>query len=184
MREFSIDRLGELLAESPANTFWRHDIDVSPDAALQMAKLEAELGIVATFYVMTESPFYAPTDAVVLAMRLAALDHHVGWHIDPRLPSAYPADGLRVSWHCPTPEMLWRDFDGFESAYASRWEGRYVSDARGVFRGGDPEDIFDGEALQVALHPEWWFEPRWADAVPDDVYERFFHELKTELACV
>ena len=186
MRPFTQERLGELLADSPSNTFWRHDVDVSTLAALEMATLEADLGIDATFYVMTTSPFYTAAEAAVLAMHLSSLGHRVGWHLDrDQIVARESLRGLAVSFHCPTDLVLWRDLDHCESAYAAKWEGRYISDSRGRFD-LDPEDAFalqpaDGSEpspIQVNLHPEWWFEPDWADQVPDDVYERFFYESK------
>ena len=36
----------------------RHDVDLSLDAALRMAELEAEEGAAATYFLMTESVFY------------------------------------------------------------------------------------------------------------------------------
>ncbi|VTX99065.1 Uncharacterised protein [Campylobacter concisus] len=36
----------------------RHDIDVSPKLALEMAKLEHKLGVNSTFFFMVRSPFY------------------------------------------------------------------------------------------------------------------------------
>ena len=36
----------------------RHDVDLSLDAALRMAELEADAGATATYFLMTESVFY------------------------------------------------------------------------------------------------------------------------------
>jgi hypothetical protein len=167
MRPFTVDRLTALLEDSPANTFWRHDVDVSPAAACRMAELEADMGIEATYYVMATSPFYSLMEAHTLVLALQALGHRVGLHADLReTPLVLLLDGswrgVPVSFHCPSPYLLWGDFEQFESAYAARWEGRYAADSRGAFAQGDPEDRFDGEPLQVNLHPEWWFEPDWA----------------------
>lgn len=185
MRPFTLERLGEMLADSPANTVWRHDVDVSLPAAVRMATLEADLGVVATFYVMTTSPFYSAADAAVFAIRAVSLGHRVGLHLDPSEGvNVEELRGTPVSFHCPNEFVLWRDFATFESAYASRWLGRYVSDSRGVFADGDPEDRFDSEPLQVNLHAEWWFDRASIDWIPDAEYEAFFHESKEQLACV
>src|SRR4029450_3141715 len=70
---FSLEHYGELLEaardggyrfsyfdHSPQNgaLFLRHDRALSPHAALRMAELEAELGAVATYFLMTQSVFY------------------------------------------------------------------------------------------------------------------------------
>ena len=69
---FDLEHYREILeAASPAATaspgsagpergdlFLRHDIDLSLEAAVAMAELEAELGVQATYLLMTESVFY------------------------------------------------------------------------------------------------------------------------------
>src|SRR6266566_9759444 len=42
----------------PGDLFLRHDVDLSLEAALEMAHLEYELGVTATYFLMTESVFY------------------------------------------------------------------------------------------------------------------------------
>lgn len=181
MRPFSIERLHAMFELAPALTQWRHDVDFSPVAAVSMARFEQERGIRSTFYVMTTSPFYTADEALVLAAQVSELGHRVGLHADLR---ATPLDVVKrmgrmhVSFHCPDESVLWQRFDGFQNAYAPVWKGRYFADSRGVFAYGDPEDRFGGEPLQISLHPEWWFDPFFADAIDDLTYERFFHEPK------
>ena len=60
----------------------RHDVDLSLDAALRMAELEAEAGAAATYFLMTRSEFYnldAPSGAAAIE-RLRELGHRVGLH--------------------------------------------------------------------------------------------------------
>jgi hypothetical protein len=185
VRPFSIERLHAMFVAAPKATFWRHDVDFSPAAAVSMAKFEAERGIRSTFYVMTRSAFYTPEEAVVLAATVSGLGHRVGLHVDLRtmpLGRLRRPGNLLVSFHCPDESVLWREFDGFQSAYAPVWKGRYFSDSRGRFAHGDPEDAFGGEPLQIGLHPEWWFDPFFADAIDDLTYEQFFHEPKQAAA--
>lgn len=185
MRPFTIARLEALLREAPARTFWRHDVDVSLDAALTMGALEADLGVDATFYLMTTSPFYTAAEALRAAAVLSAAGHRVGCHVDTTWsPLLRIPRGAAVSFHCPTELELWHDFTWFESAYAARWKGRYVADSRGSFEHGDPEDRFDGEPLQVNLHPEWWFERDWRErraGVAAETVARFLHETPAVL---
>ncbi|MGZ4395766.1 MAG: hypothetical protein ACXVZ2_10440, partial [Gaiellaceae bacterium] len=42
----------------PGTVILRHDVDLSLDAALTMAELEAEAGAAATYFLMTRSEFY------------------------------------------------------------------------------------------------------------------------------
>lgn len=66
------------------NVLWLHDVDMSPRRALALARLEADEGITATYFVMPSSAFYnlferevrEPFEAV------AALGHRLGLHFD------------------------------------------------------------------------------------------------------
>lgn len=73
-------------ANPPArpHVLWRHDIDVSPHRALRMAAIEAEHGIVATYFVMLHSPFYNALEAEIRAKlsAIAGLGHAIGLHFD------------------------------------------------------------------------------------------------------
>ena len=83
----------------------RHDVDLSLDAALRMAELEAEAGATATYFLMTESVFYnlASREGTAALDRLRALGHRVGLH------AVYPRAALDgrfdpvVAWHNPDP---------------------------------------------------------------------------------
>ena len=60
----------------------RHDIDLSLDAALRLAELEAAAGARATYFLMTESVFYnlASDEGERTLERLRELGHRVGLH--------------------------------------------------------------------------------------------------------
>ena len=60
----------------------RHDVDLSLDAAVQLAELEHEEGAAATYFLMTESVFYnlASTEGEQVLERLRELGHRVGLH--------------------------------------------------------------------------------------------------------
>lgn len=66
----------------------RHDIDLDLEDALPLARVEAELGIRATYFVLTTSPLYniASRRGRRILHELVRLGHVVGVHID---PSAY-----------------------------------------------------------------------------------------------
>lgn len=181
MREFTVERLTNLLVDAPRNTFWRHDVDVSCAAAAQMARLEALVGIQATFYVMKKSPFYGADETLRLTAELRELGHRVGLHVTvPFGPEALTAASVEMplSVHCPPDELLWVDIPGVDYAYAAEWKGRYLADSRGVFAHGDPEDLFDGDPWQINLHAEHWFEPDYITRreIDAELYEWFFHE--------
>jgi hypothetical protein len=66
--------------ENQPNSFCliRHDIDRRPANALQMAQMEAEMGIAATYYFRTKSGVYK--EHIVSAIH--ALGHEIGYHYE------------------------------------------------------------------------------------------------------
>lgn len=63
----------------------RHDVDITPWAALAMARLEHEEGVATTYYFRLHAPFYnlcAP-EVVALVQEIAGLGHEVGLHHEP-----------------------------------------------------------------------------------------------------
>jgi len=167
---FTRERLLGLLTAAPG-AFWRHDVDLSPHAALQMAQFEQVAGVSATYYVMTRGDHYNPFSAenARIWLDIVRMGHRLGLHVDWRaagLPVSHAWDDLtlwacglaylnvanRVSFHMPPEEVLWRDLRGLESAYAARWKDHYVSDSRGVL-----DDFTPTNDMQINLHPEHWF---------------------------
>jgi hypothetical protein len=63
----------------------RHDVDSDLDAALDIARIEAELGVLATYFVMLRSPVYNAFSRAnhELVERILELGHHLGLHYDP-----------------------------------------------------------------------------------------------------
>lgn len=171
----NLDRLTSLLALPDVT--WRHDVDANLQAAVRMAELEARLGVRATFYIMSQSPYYNPWswEGHEALRQINRCGHRIGLHLDLDLARAAPirpwqiaamADEERcrlagrvsraLSFHCPPDSLLWVEVPGFESAYAPRWRDHYLSDSRGRFTLGDPEDHLE-RPLQINLHPEHWF---------------------------
>lgn len=177
---FSLDKLDKLLTSSSGMVFWRHDVDYSLDAALEMGEFEAERGIRATYYLFFDGtcPFYHTYDAWNTASKLRQLGHHIGEHIDERKVDLGRIQGgkrRKISFHCPTEAVLWRDFSNFQSAYRPIWKDRYFADSNGR-DDRIPQSV--KRHAQVNLHPEWWFSPGWYHGIPDDVYEEFFYAKK------
>jgi hypothetical protein len=150
----------------PGELFLRHDVDLSLDAALELARLEAELGVRATYFLMTRSVFYnLGSDAGEQALaELRALGHAVGHH------AVYPHVDLDdrfdrvVAWHNPDPEFVSQPIDGAVNVMAEPWfdPERYRSDSNQHWRQGCPhEQLARGEFdwLQLLVHPEIWVYP-------------------------
>jgi hypothetical protein len=144
----------------------RNDVDVSLARAVHLAEVEHEMGVRATFMVMTNSPLYRvedPASRAALA-RLLALGHEVGLHFDFEHPHARRDDASvaavepaivaacarledaigqpvrSLSFHRPLPGFLrgplW--VAGRVNAYARELMGWYLSDSGGRWREGEP----------------------------------------------
>jgi hypothetical protein len=143
--------------------FLRHDIDLSLDAALRMAEVEAELGVLATYLLMTESVFYnlASSEGATAVERLRELGHAVGLH------AVYPTVELDgrfdpvISWHNPNPAYMSDKVAGAINVYAEPYFSlhTYRSDSNQHWRSGCPhEELRSGGFpwLQILVHPEIW----------------------------
>jgi hypothetical protein len=157
-------RFGE--GPESGDLFLRHDVDLSLAAAVEMAELEANLGVSTTYLLMTESVFYnlSSPDGVAALARLRELGHAVGLH------AVYPNVKLDsrfepvVSWHNPRPEYMSDEIDGAVNAYGTRYfsPDRYRSDSNQHWRAGCPHEELRTRAfswLQILVHPAIWVYP-------------------------
>ena len=146
--------------------FLRHDVDLSLDAAVRMAEVEHDLGVQATYFLMTESVFYnlASREGVAAHARLAALGHRIGLHaVYPRAVLDDRFDPV-VAWHNPDPAYMSRPIDGAINVMEPRTfsPATYRSDSNQHWRSGDPRDELRARAftwLQLLTHPEIWAYP-------------------------
>ena len=142
----------------------RHDVDLSLDAALTVAELEAEAGAAATYFLMIRSEFYnleSPSGEAAIA-RLRQLGHRVGLHaIWPQIDHDERFDPV-LAWHNPDPEYMREPVEGFVNVMESPWADVYRSDSNQHWRQGCPhEELAAGafERLQLLAHPEIWAYP-------------------------
>jgi hypothetical protein len=153
-------------APENGDLFLRHDVDLSLDAALRMAELEAEVGVKTTYLLMTESIFYnlASSEGVAALARLRDLGHAVGLHaVHPNAELDGRFDAV-LSWHNPKPEYMAEPIPGVANAYAPPYFSRehYRSDSNQHWRSGCPHEELAAGAfqwLQILVHPEIWVFP-------------------------
>jgi len=165
----------------------RHDVDASLERALAIARIEAELGVRATYMVIPNSTVYALDDPASRdALReLQRLGHAVGLHFDPPpaaragasvaqlereidaacgvLGAAAGCDVQSISFHRPSPQFLRGPLfvGGRVNAYAAELMQWYLSDSKGRWREGEPlPRVLGAEkpVLQLLTHPIWWGE--------------------------
>jgi hypothetical protein len=153
-------------APRPADLFLRHDVDLSLDAALRMAELEADLDATATYFLMTRSEFYnlASPSGESAIERLRSLGHRVALH------AVYPDAELDgrfdpvVAWHNPDPEYMTATVEGAVNVMEPAWfdPEHYRSDSNHRWRHGCPHEALargEFEWLQLLTHPEIWVYP-------------------------
>ena len=145
------------------DVFLRHDVDLSLEAALELAELEHESGARATYFLMTESVFYNLDSQLgrdTLA-RLRDLGHSVGLHaVYPRARLDERFDPV-LAWHNPDPEFVHEPVDGAVNVMQAPWftKGKYRSDSNQHWREGCPHDELRSGAfdwLQLFVHPAIW----------------------------
>ena len=199
--EFTLDRWRSILdrlrsvgyafcgydeAIAAGDVLLRHDVDLSPERAVEIARIERELGITATYFVLLGSPLYNPFDGPVREAfeEIAELGHDVGLHFSTHQhwPATEPpteselvarvrdeqaalstivADPIStVSFHVPPPWVLARTFEGVDSTYEPRFfdEIDYLADSEQRWRKQGLEIPDDGRPLQVLIHPGLWGE--------------------------
>ena len=148
----------------PGAVLLRHDVDLSLDAALATAELEAEAGAVATYFLMTRSEFYnldsqSGEDAVD---RLRRLGHRVGLHaVWPYVDRDDRFDPV-LAWHNPDPEYMRDPVEELVNVMEAPWADVYRSDSNQHWRQGCPHDELAAgafERLQLLTHPEIWAYP-------------------------
>jgi hypothetical protein len=148
---------------SPGAVLLRHDVDLSLDAALALAEVEADEGAWSTFFLMTRSVFYnlASSEGERAITRLRELGHRVAHH------AVYPHVDLddrferTVAWHNPDPEYMRAPIDGAANVMEAPFfdPDHYRSDSNQHWRSGCPhEPLARGELewLQLLTHPEIW----------------------------
>jgi len=143
--------------------YLRHDVDLSLDAALRMAELEADAGVAATYFLMTRSVFYnlASVEGERALARLRELGHRVGHHaVHPHLELDGRFDAV-LAWHNPDPEYMREPLVGAINVMADPWfdVDHYRSDSNQHWRSGCPHEPLargDFEWLQLLTHPEIW----------------------------
>jgi hypothetical protein len=150
----------------PGDLFLRHDVDLSLEAAVELAELEAGEGAQATYFLMTQSVFYnlASPIGVRALNRLRELGHAVGLHavwpgaeVDERFEPV-------IAWHNPDPDFVHEPVDGAVNVMQPRYfsPANYRSDSNQRWRHGCPHEALaraEFEWLQLLTHPEIWIYP-------------------------
>lgn len=154
----------------------RHDLDFSVHRALASARIENELGIRATYFILLHSPFYnvLESDIKDLIYKISELGHEIALHFDGlfypglephELPAKLEAEKKLLqeliakpvtsfSFHTPTigPWMSVDDDEiaGLLNAYGKsmRSQFTYCSDSNGYWRHRRLEEVIDDKSIE------------------------------------
>ena len=176
----------------------RHDIDLSLDSAIKIARIEQEYGISSCFMIMTNSPFYSIKDKKKI-LYIKNLDHEIGLHFNfgirdnnnkinvdkfinemnnqaNLLKDIISEDIYSISFHRPLPQLCKGSLyvGNRINAYSLELMDWYLSDSKGNWREGNPLPKLKSpkkSILQLLTHPFWWAED---DSSPNDKLEYFF----------
>lgn len=164
---------------------WRHDIDMSPALALEMAKIEAQKGVKATYFILLHSDFYNLLDLLnfKIIKQIIELGHDIGLHFDPFFYSINSENELDekiifekeilekvfnikinvFSFHNNTPFTLSCENDkygGLINTYSKKLKAiSYCSDSNGYWRYRRLRDVLEKSEdfnLHVLTHEIWW----------------------------
>jgi hypothetical protein len=169
-----------------SHVFLRHDVDLCPQRAADMARVEQEEGVRSTYYVLLNTQFYNVfAEEIRRALHvILACGHKIGLHFD---AAYYPDDPQlleeavgrecailemaiegpveSLSFHRPARALRGRPglIAGRAHAYEPRFFSQlvYYADSQGCWRFGHPLDderVHKARALQLVTHPIWWFQ--------------------------
>jgi hypothetical protein len=163
--------------------FLRHDIDFSLELALEMAEIEAKLGIHSTYFVQLKSPLYNAISKIGLEIlkQISSYGHDVSPHLELSSFDQFPTQFLtqlefykQLVANCNTNIISFHRFgkrvkeyvdfklpSNIEHTYQRKYftDIDYLSDS-----GGDWERLVRGVAkgivkyhsFQLVIHPMWW----------------------------
>lgn len=162
----------------------RHDVDTSLDKAVQLANLEAELGVKSTYFLLLSSELYnvMANDSQKKIKEIQKAGHDIGLHFDELNYDKTYGEGIQsiineevsilekvlqttirsVSMHRPSQETLQADYDlsPVINSYGKKFfkEFKYVSDSRRKWREDVMEIIQSGkyDKLHILTHAFWY----------------------------
>lgn len=162
----------------------RHDIDFTIDKALEMAKIEKQLGVKSTYFVLLTTDFYNifSKQSYEKLKEILSLGHDIGLHFDERRYDLKTMKDMEqhlemeskiiekllnnkvkaVSMHRPSKLLLEKDiqFNHYINSYSSKYfkTMKYISDSRMNWR-EDPIQVIESalyKHLHILTHPFWY----------------------------
>ncbi|WP_092704356.1 polysaccharide deacetylase family protein [Halovenus aranensis] len=169
---------------SDSSILLRHDVDLSPERALEMAEIESEYGIESTYFFLLGSPLYNLQfgENVDILREIREMGHRIGlhfgthkyWQTEPDEESlveeirreltilrniVQPVSTV-ISFHIPPEWVLGREFGPFRHVYEPAYfeEIAYVADSSQRWRSEPPFPEGIPNRCQLLTHPSLWAE--------------------------
>jgi hypothetical protein len=185
-QKFAIRTMSDEQTNGTQTLILRHDIDISPQAAYNVAQVENEMGITSSYYVLLHSPFYNALDATNIALikKIIDLNHEVGLHFDSHffginneqdlaqhltlekelLEKYVDVDVKSFSFHLTnefTKSCNKAYYAGLINSLPVFFQNDlvYCSDSYGIWRFKRLYDYLlntEQPLIQILTHPEWW----------------------------
>jgi hypothetical protein len=159
----------------------RHDIDISLEPAVEMAKIEKELKIKSTFFILFQSPFYNAfsKNSIQSIQKIIKLGHRIGLHYD---------SSLIRKFNYKTNQSIKNEIEIMEFHFQTKIEvisshmpsinkkikiklpiniidadsgifkknRKYISDSVQNWRERSFSNYINEKNLYVLIHPIWW----------------------------
>ena len=199
-RRYEIGPLSQFSRAKDPYLILRHDVDGSLEAALKMARIDNDLEIRSTFFVMFSYKFYNILEKEDLAMlrEISKLGHEIGLHYDIAVYRDYGrdleqtlkkeielleylVDSRVLSIACHNPSINKDDpflgLRGYINAYNSKYCENYTSDSCRAWCLKDLSRLLNSNLrrVQLLIHPFLW-----TDDVcgRDAILQRLFRKIE------
>lgn len=185
-RNYKFISYADICTSSEKYILWRHDVDLSLNRALKLAKIEHNEGIQATYFVNPHCNFYNLLERSQSQhiKQILSLGHSIGLHFDvdyyqienegqldklvaeeaALLQSLFATEIKAFSFHNPNAFMLScekEQYGGLINCYSTLFkkEIAYCSDSNGYWRFKRLRDVLEEASdprLQILTHPGLW----------------------------
>ena len=164
--------------------FLRHDIDISPQKAVQMAEIESTAQLKSTYYILTSSPFYNAFDKenIQRFKMIKQMGHGIGLHFDASIKPGSdkdvadeivvltallehyigPLTGMSMTVHKPVmgggvSDSVYKLLNKVQ-IYCPNYDEKfkYISDSGHNWREDPVEAVLSNKFIQINTHPEWY----------------------------
>jgi hypothetical protein len=176
---YKIVPLCEIPKEDVPYLVLRHDVDISPTAALKMAEIEHGMGVRSTYFIWLSSDHHNSLEgrSVYIIRQICRLGHEIGLHYDTTQYECYGLDDIdalnmeirvlenlsgrkvkSISCHAPRVPGSFIGLNGYINADDPRLRDIYVHDSRKLWTVKSLFILLNNppKRVQLLIHPCHW----------------------------